>query len=347
MLPSKSPVVHSLPPLSQMVMISSGQPQMEISAISPPSSGSPSPTSASTQLHKFNANRSTDLAPAMDKCTCKAEGNHIPRPRNAFILFRQKNHQALLEEGSIIKTNPDVSRELGKRWRNLSVEEKSFWNKMAEEEKKKHAEKYPGYKYTPRRAVKKNCPACRARHAIKTHNLNVQNFLAQQQQQQQQQQQEQRIHQQAQHQQQYWNYPVDQQVYQMRSSSSPPTYLNSPQQSANGSSVSSIASSASSASSTGTVSNAYAIKNYTTSLPFPTYSIPPVSAPISPPFSSSNVNGSHLPPPPQVVLAGLPRQHQQQFQQHHQVQGLSLPPISNLSLPPLHVNLQRDVHGSR
>lgn len=104
-----------------------------------------------------------------DKCTCKSNANRIPRPRNAFILFRQKNHQLVLEEGSVIRTNPDVSRELGKRWRSLSREEKEHWNKLAEEEKIAHAKKYPGYKYTPRRNGKnKGCPACRQK-ALRQH----------------------------------------------------------------------------------------------------------------------------------------------------------------------------------
>lgn len=101
-------------------------------------------------------------APVTEKCTCKSNQNRIPRPRNAFILFRQKNHQLVLEEGSVVRTNPDVSRELGKRWRMLSAEEKNHWIKLAEEEKIAHAKKYPGYKYTPRRNGKnKSCPACR------------------------------------------------------------------------------------------------------------------------------------------------------------------------------------------
>lgn len=98
----------------------------------------------------------------VDKCTCRNEGNHIPRPRNAFILFRQQHHQSVLDEGNVIRTNPDVSRELGKRWRDLSPDEKDYWNKLAEEEKKRHAEKYPGYRYIPRRFGKKgSCPFCK------------------------------------------------------------------------------------------------------------------------------------------------------------------------------------------
>lgn len=100
----------------------------------------------------------------VDKCTCRNEGNHIPRPRNAFILFRQQHHQSVLDEGNVIRTNPDVSRELGKRWRDLSPDEKEYWNKLAEEEKKRHAEKYPGYRYIPRRFGKKgSCPYCKSK----------------------------------------------------------------------------------------------------------------------------------------------------------------------------------------
>ncbi|GMF63291.1 unnamed protein product [[Candida] boidinii] len=120
-----------------------------------------------------------DSSQLFEKCTCKQEGNRIPRPRNAFILFRQKHHQALLEEGNVIRTNLDVSKELGRRWRELPQDQKDYWNKKAEEEKKRHAEKYPGYKYTPRRANKKNCPSCRAKAMVKNHNMNVQSYLAQ------------------------------------------------------------------------------------------------------------------------------------------------------------------------
>ncbi|KAG7663291.1 RFG1 [[Candida] subhashii] len=108
------------------------------------------------------ADGNTTVSVRQDKCICKSNANRIPRPRNAFILFRQKYHQTVLDEGSVIRTNPEVSRELGRRWRALSPEEKEHWNNLAEEEKKNHAKKYPGYRYTPRRNGKnKNCLVCR------------------------------------------------------------------------------------------------------------------------------------------------------------------------------------------
>ncbi|ODV82152.1 uncharacterized protein CANTADRAFT_19731 [Suhomyces tanzawaensis NRRL Y-17324] len=110
-----------------------------------------------------------------EKCVCKSNANRIPRPRNAFILFRQKYHQSVLDEGSVIRTNPEVSRELGRRWRALSGDEKDYWNNLAEEEKKNHAKKYPGYRYTPRRNGKnKNCIPCRQK-AMRQQQVQVHN----------------------------------------------------------------------------------------------------------------------------------------------------------------------------
>ncbi|KAF3984891.1 hypothetical protein FT663_05463 [Candidozyma haemuli var. vulneris] len=117
-----------------------------------------------------------------EKCTCKSNPNRIPRPRNAFILFRQKYHQSVLDESTEAKTNPEVSRELGRRWRSLSPQEREHWTNLAEEEKKNHAKKYPNYRYTPRRHGKgKHCPSCQQKHMRQAQ-------MNQQQQQQQQQQ---------------------------------------------------------------------------------------------------------------------------------------------------------------
>ncbi|ODV62781.1 Rox1p ASCRUDRAFT_79438 [Ascoidea rubescens DSM 1968] len=131
--------------------------------------------SSGTASHKSKSSNSTSPSNTnviLDRCTCRNsnsstnDSNHIPRPRNAFILFRQQYHQSVLDEGNIIRTNPDVSRELGKRWRALPLDQKAYWNKAAEEEKKKHAEKYPGYRYIPRRSGKKNlCSYCKSREA--------------------------------------------------------------------------------------------------------------------------------------------------------------------------------------
>lgn len=95
------------------------------------------------------------------KCRCRNftnKGRHIPRPRNAFILYRQHLHHTLfgkaknllLEQGSF-KTNSQVSREIGQKWRNLPTDEKQYWHDLAKKEKELHKLKYPNYKYLPRK----------------------------------------------------------------------------------------------------------------------------------------------------------------------------------------------------
>ncbi|KAJ6491565.1 high mobility group box domain-containing protein, partial [Mycena vulgaris] len=72
----------------------------------------------------------------------------IPRPRNAFILFRcdyGRQNQRTTQE----RDQNDVSRMVGTLWRNMTDAQRAPWVVMAEAEKKKHAALYPGYKYTP------------------------------------------------------------------------------------------------------------------------------------------------------------------------------------------------------
>lgn len=159
---------HSLPSLSSIMNNSqtantaatTGQEVDLFSNGSQPSTANTTPASSfSSQLSSGSYYNQTD------KCTCKSNANRIPRPRNAFILFRQKYHQSVLDEGNVIRTNPEVSRELGRRWRALLNEDREHWNKLAEEEKTNHAKKYPGYRYTPRRNGKgKLCDHCKQKN---------------------------------------------------------------------------------------------------------------------------------------------------------------------------------------
>ncbi|KAJ7485177.1 hypothetical protein B0H11DRAFT_1152912 [Mycena galericulata] len=74
---------------------------------------------------------------------------HIPRPRNAFILFRcdygRQNQRKLQDHDQ-----NEVSRMVGNIWRNMTEDQKAPWLVLAEAEKKKHAALHPGYKYIPR-----------------------------------------------------------------------------------------------------------------------------------------------------------------------------------------------------
>lgn len=120
--------------------------------------------SPDTKQQSLEAFRATST-----KCSCRAKSKRIPRPRNAFILYRQKYHQTVFGDSLERKSNSEISRELGNRWRNLPPEEREHWNLLAKEEKANHAKKYPDYRYIPRRNGKKDCSFCNTKksHEIK------------------------------------------------------------------------------------------------------------------------------------------------------------------------------------
>ncbi|CCD25174.1 HMG-box domain-containing protein NDAI_0E03570 [Naumovozyma dairenensis CBS 421] len=140
----------------------------------PPSSrhssviSSPLTKSPFQPVTNFNVQQQDQQPIINDACSCKKNSHnkhngsiysetHIPRPRNAFILFRQHLHhtlfpkekEMLIKEGSF-KANSQVSRDIGQRWRQLTDEEKKYWQDLAQKEKEWHKKKYPNYKYTPR-----------------------------------------------------------------------------------------------------------------------------------------------------------------------------------------------------
>ena len=80
--------------------------------------------------------------------------NYVPRPPNAFILFRTdwiKKNNSLLN-GTQKK---HLSKVVGSLWRSLSKEEKLPWEKLAETCKAIHREQHPNYKFKPIRDKEK------------------------------------------------------------------------------------------------------------------------------------------------------------------------------------------------
>jgi len=82
--------------------------------------------------------------------TKKHKLNHIKRPMNAFMRWSQ------LERRKIISNCPDahnaeISKNLGKKWRTLSEEEKRPFVEEAERLKMLHLREYPDYKYKPKK----------------------------------------------------------------------------------------------------------------------------------------------------------------------------------------------------
>ncbi|KAL4738328.1 hypothetical protein BDV11DRAFT_216068 [Aspergillus similis] len=89
-------------------------------------------------------------------CLCQPDPK-IPRPRNAFILYRQ-HYQGVVVAQNPGLANPDISKIIGEQWRKLPQATKDEWKALAEvprskeaEEKARHQQQYPEYRYQPRR----------------------------------------------------------------------------------------------------------------------------------------------------------------------------------------------------
>ncbi|KAI5235176.1 hypothetical protein E4T43_09459 [Aureobasidium subglaciale] len=83
-------------------------------------------------------------------CLCQPEPK-VPRPRNAFILYRQNRQAAVVAQNPGL-ANPDISKIIGEQWRNEPEGEKNRWKAYAEEEKLQHQQRYPSYRYQPKRS---------------------------------------------------------------------------------------------------------------------------------------------------------------------------------------------------
>ncbi|TWU78744.1 hypothetical protein ED733_006594 [Metarhizium rileyi] len=108
-------------------------------------------------------------------CLC-TPAPKIPRPRNAFILYRQ-HHQSQVTAENPKLSNPEISKIIGDKWKHESEDVKDNWKKLAEEEKQRHQHQYPNYRYQPRRSTKNQsnwtstsptdesgrCPKCHGR----------------------------------------------------------------------------------------------------------------------------------------------------------------------------------------
>ncbi|KAI3598470.1 rox1p [Moniliophthora roreri] len=94
------------------------------------------------------------------KCRPRKGGkDYIPRPENAFILFRRKvvkdRQQALGEAAADPMTkkqrHADLSKAIGQQWKTLQPEERRHWEDLAKEKKKEHERLYPNYASRPAR----------------------------------------------------------------------------------------------------------------------------------------------------------------------------------------------------
>ncbi|KAL6300284.1 high mobility group box domain-containing protein, partial [Sparassis latifolia] len=77
----------------------------------------------------------------------RKDEDHIPRPKNAFILFRGSCWKVEKERVDKPGTSSNFSKIAAQVWKSMSAEQQDPWRRLAEEEKHLHNLHYPGYKY--------------------------------------------------------------------------------------------------------------------------------------------------------------------------------------------------------
>ncbi|MCJ1345709.1 hypothetical protein MMC31_003918, partial [Peltigera leucophlebia] len=89
-------------------------------------------------------------SPTSEVCLCQPDPK-VPRPRNAFILYRQHHQSAVVEQNPGL-SNPEISKVIGEHWKASPQEIQTHWRNLAEQEKLRHQKQYPDYRYQPRRS---------------------------------------------------------------------------------------------------------------------------------------------------------------------------------------------------
>jgi hypothetical protein len=87
--------------------------------------------------------------PAKKSHARKQPEGHIPRPRNAFILFRCDFVAQKKIPASVEPDHRNISRIVGRVWKAMSDEERRPWVEEAKKERETHKRLYPQYRYSP------------------------------------------------------------------------------------------------------------------------------------------------------------------------------------------------------
>ncbi len=95
-----------------------------------------------------------DVQPTSEPSTKKSHARkqpegHIPRPRNAFILFRCHFVAQKKIPASVEPDHRNISRIVGRIWKAMSDEDRRPWVEEAKRERETHKRLYPQYRYSP------------------------------------------------------------------------------------------------------------------------------------------------------------------------------------------------------
>ncbi|KAJ3987234.1 hypothetical protein F5890DRAFT_1499428 [Lentinula detonsa] len=109
----------------------------------PHSSTAPLPSLSHTSTTSTPSSSSRSPPPS------DSPAEHIPRPPNAFMLFRSDFLKRHVIPRSVEKRQQTLSRVAGEIWNLMPAEEKKSWYDKAAEALTLHKKNYPNYKFSP------------------------------------------------------------------------------------------------------------------------------------------------------------------------------------------------------
>ncbi|EIM92480.1 uncharacterized protein STEHIDRAFT_136350 [Stereum hirsutum FP-91666 SS1] len=79
----------------------------------------------------------------------KRKAGHIPRPPNAFMIYRSHMWSQRKITSTLERDHRNISKIVGHCWNKLDEQQRAPYRAIADEAKRRHAELYPDYKYAP------------------------------------------------------------------------------------------------------------------------------------------------------------------------------------------------------
>ena len=90
-----------------------------------------------------------ELEPRRSGSSRRKTSNHIPRPPNAFILFRSAFIRSQRVTSGVESSHSTLSKIIGLTWQQLSNEERQKWHAKAKLAQEEHKRRYPQYSFKP------------------------------------------------------------------------------------------------------------------------------------------------------------------------------------------------------
>lgn len=119
----------------------------------PASPGPSSPPDAGGNVNSPSSEAASPPQVGKTTSTKKAKAK-VPRPPNAFIIYRKEWHPKIVAKMPNLHNN-QISVIIGQQWRNESDSIKDAYKRKAESAKSQHALDHPDYQYQPRKPSEK------------------------------------------------------------------------------------------------------------------------------------------------------------------------------------------------